>query len=461
MEYGLAEYAVNLARRHGADYAEALLEHSISVSQGSDQGVPNGSTSIKTNGIRVRIVKAKRLYTFSTNELDKSAISDMVAGARPFTGSDISLSREKRAKAKSFIREKRVVREEDMESDITEMDRSLSKIKWIKYRSIYATFGRTMRYFTNSDGSDIETSTPFVDAYASITVGSGRRSRETMAQAGCVGGYESFDVEAFSDDVMERAKGIKKVIDRGIEMKPAEISAIKNVVVSPEIVGIAAHESVGHPCEADRVFGREAAQAGTSYITKDNLRMSVGSKAVTIIDDPTLQEKSGFYMYDDEGIKSAPKVLIEKGRQKELLLDRNYAHVLGMKSNGSSRSSSYSNEPLIRMSNTYMKKGRASFDELIEEAHSGVYIKSFAEWNIDDTRTFSRYQGNEAYLIKNGELSRPVVNYRLEKPTLEFWHAVSMVANDLEFYVGECGKGEPTQGIPVTMGGPSALLTFS
>ncbi len=82
------------------------------------------------------------------------------------------------------------------------------------------------------------------------------------------------------------------------------------------------------------------------------------------------------------------------------------------------------------------------------------------EWNIDDTRSFSRYQGNEAYLIKNGSIGAPVKNFVLEKSTLDFWHAVRLVGKEREFHVGTCGKGEPMQGVPVMMGGASALLTF-
>jgi predicted Zn-dependent protease len=49
-------------------------------------------------------------------------------------------------------------------------------------------------------------------------------------------------------------------------------------------------------------------------------------------------------------VRARPKTLIEKGVQKELLTNREYARVLKGKSNGSSRSDSYANEPLIRMS---------------------------------------------------------------------------------------------------------------
>lgn len=82
------------------------------------------------------------------------------------------------------------------------------------------------------------------------------------------------------------------------------------------------------------------------------------------------------------------------------------------------------------------------------------------EWNIDDTRSFSRYQGSEAYMIKGGRLGKPVKNYRLESKTIDFWHAVRLVDREFELFLGNCGKGEPMQGVPVTMGGASALLSF-
>jgi TldD protein len=230
--------------------------------------------------------------------------------------------------------------------------------------------------------------------------------------------------------------------------------------MAPEIAGIAVHESVGHPHEADRVYGREAAQAGTSYLTPKNLGMEIGSEAITLVDDPTVRNSYGFYLYDDEGVKAEPKVLVEKGLQTGLLLNREYAKVMGTHSNGSARSDSYSNEPLIRMSNTYIRPGTASFEEIISEARNGVYIKNFMEWNIDDTRSFARYQGNEAYMIKNGRIDKPVKNFVIESGTIDFWHAARLMGNDLKRFVGNCGKGEPMQGVPVTMGGPTTLLSF-
>ena len=83
---------------------------------------------------------------------------------------------------------------------------------------------------------------------------------------------------------------------------------------------------------------------------------------------------------------------------------------------------------------------------------------SFMEWNIDDKRLNQKYVGAEAYLIENGRITKPVKRPILETTTPEIWSSIVKIANNMEFHAATCGKGEPMQGVPVTMGGPSALL---
>ncbi len=44
-----------------------------------------------------------------------------------------------------------------------------------------------------------------------------------------------------------------------------------DVVLGPEVVGIVCHESSGHPSEADRMLGRESAQAGETFLDRRSL----------------------------------------------------------------------------------------------------------------------------------------------------------------------------------------------
>jgi TldD protein len=184
----------------------------------------------------------------------------------------------------------------------------------------------------------------------------------------------------------------------------------------------------------------------------------IGTENVTIIDDPTLPNSYGFYLYDDEGIKAGPRTLIREGVIAGFLQNRETAAELGGGSNGAARSMGYDREPIIRMANTYMKPGDYSREELIEGVKHGVYMKSFMEWNIDDRRYNQRYVGLEAYLIEHGKVTTPVRNPILEVTTPGLYGSVDAVGKEMEFAGATCGKGDPMQGAPVWTGGPPIRL---
>ena len=131
---------------------------------------------------------------------------------------------------------------------------------------------------------------------------------------------------------------------------------------------------------------------------------------------------------------------------------------MNIKSNASSRATSYSVEPLIRMANTYLSPGDYKDEELIEGIKLGVLIKNFTEWNIDDLRLNQKYVGNEAYLIKNGRLSNPVKQPAIEITTPALWKSIDAISKRIELHSASCGKGEPQQGIPVFHGGPAMRI---
>ena len=458
--FSAAEYALGVAERLSPEYAEAFIEDSYANSYALEQGRLNGSSYVREKGIRIRIIKGKRLYTFSSNDLSEAAIKRLLSRPANFKGVNTEMSEERIAKDDFKCSEKGSIDGLDMLKELLIMDKALSRQKYVKFRNIYGGAGRTIDYFINSEGSHIRQEVPGTMVFASIIVGNGKETRQRMLNYGTVGGIAEFEKLGLAEQFTAEAKKSLNVIEKGVSLPKEELAGIREVIISPEICGIAAHESVGHPNEADRLFGREAAQAGTSYLTKDTLGMAIGSREVTLVDKPDIKGANGFMLYDEEGVKGKEKIIIKNGRQNELLANREYAKVLGRKSNGSARSDSFSNEPLVRMSNTYLEPGRYSLDDLEAEVKNGVRMESFTEWNIDDTRSFSRYQANEAYIIKNGSADRPVKNFILESKTLDFWKAVRMRTKDFRLYAGSCGKGEPMQGVDVTMGGPYALLKF-
>jgi len=250
------------------------------------------------------------------------------------------------------------------------------------------------------------------------------------------------------------AEGMSKVLLEGKALKASRY----DVVVGGEVAGIIAHEACGHPQEADRILGREAAQAGESYVKRDDIGRRIGSPAVNISDFPCLDHSYGFYGYDDEGVRAVKKALIREGRISGFLHNRETAHEFGTKSNAAARATSYGREPVVRMSNTFVEPGGHSLEELLEDVGEGVYIKTFQEWNIDDLRWNNRYVGLEAYAIEGGQIRAPVRSPVIEATTEVIFSSVDAVGKDLIFKSATCGKGQPDQNAPVWTGGPSMRM---
>ncbi len=309
-------------------------------------------------------------------------------------------------------------------------------------------------YLITTEGTRVQTTLPKPSFYYFVTVKEGNKSAQRYWHYGGCGGFEVIkswkipellhgEIRAITNNLKKSVKPPKKPID---------------IVCGPQVVGIMCHESVGHPHEADRIFGREAAQAGESFITRESIGTKIGTDIVTVVDDPLVEKSFGHYKYDNEGVKARRKFLIKNGKTNEFLHNRETAAAMGIKSNGSSRATQYNRESIVRMSNTFLLPGGYTEDELIREVKHGVYMKNFNEWNIDDKRLNQKYVGAECYLIENGELTKEVYQPTLEINTPDLWSSVRGIAKNTEYHAGTCGKAQPLQAIPVWFGGPSLLL---
>ena len=221
-----------------------------------------------------------------------------------------------------------------------------------------------------------------------------------------------------------------------------------DIVVSPMVSGIAAHESCGHPTEADRVLGREASQAGKSFIGPDGLGMKVGSEVVNVCDDPTLPHAIAYYETDDEGVRARRRYLYKEGRVHEFLQNRETASAFSTRSNGASRAVNYNVEAIVRMANTFVEPKDHSVEELLEGVKFGVYMKSFMEWNIDDKRYNFQFGCEIGWEIKRGKRVRMLKNPSYSGISTEFWNACEAIAGREHWTlwgVPNCGKGQPEQ----------------
>ena len=315
-------------------------------------------------------------------------------------------------------------------------------------------FKQVERAYSNSEGTDVQGHSPRWGIHFFLSGVEGGKSLQSYKYFGYTGGWEGFEKLGVLANTRELARGMKRNLREGKELPPGKM----DVVAGPNLSGIASHESSGHPMEADRILGREAAQAGKTFVSQGMLGKRIGSDLVNIIDDPTLPSSFGFYEFDEEGVRAQKRYLYKGGKINEFLLNRQSAQEMGLPPNGAARAVGYDRESIVRMSNTYVEPGDWDAQEIIEATRSGLYLKSYTEWNIDDRRYNQKYTGMEAYLIRDGEVTSPVRNPVLELTTPAFWGAVDAVGKDLEFDAGTCGKGDPMQGCDVWFGGPTIRL---
>jgi len=458
MQKDLADFAIKYLEKRGASYSEARLMHTDGSGFLLKNGNPEESGFGSASGLAIRFIKNNVLRFCSTNIMEKNQVKSIINSSLKLSNKEISEKTEfsdfTKQKEKYVVKQKKKLADMPPDKKLELLKEIDSNFKNLLGRYFILSDVLTKKYFTNSEGTQIESEIPLIEFLYILTLKEKNKTIQRYLQYGASSGYEILKKWKLLENLSQEVAALKNNLLHGIKPPKGKI----DIVAGPEVTGIACHEACGHPYEADRIFGREAAQAGESFVTEKMINTRIGSEVVTIVDDPTIENSYGFYKYDDEGVKARRKILMENGLINEFLHDRETSKKMNLTSNGSARATDTAVEPIVRMSNTFMLPGKHKEEELIEDIKIGVFIKNFMEWNIDDKRYNQKYVGNEAYLIKNGKIDKPILKPSIEITTPALFSAIDAVANNLKLISGTCGKGEPMQGIPVTMGGPSIRI---
>jgi TldD protein len=468
LEKDIVDYCLELAKSKKIEYAEARALDTNVENMVIKNGLLDAFAVSKDSGFCVRILADGGLGFASSNKWTKQEAVKVVNLAYKLAKNakrkdKIKFAEEKAVRTKWDVKQKKKIENVSAEGKIErlmEIDKAIMSQKTnVVARTLVYQSTLTEKYFVNTEGSIISSFVPRIEVtpFGVTIVEGGKMEQLPFKWFGYTGGWEAFEKWKLEEDLTREVQVLQRLLREGKAVKPGKM----DLVCGPEVVGIACHESCGHPMEADRILGREMSQAGRSFIYPGGpywIGTQIGSELVTIIDDPAIENSYGYYLYDDEGIKARPRYLYKKGVINEFLQNRETAAKLGTRSNGASRSINYDREAIVRMANTYLQPGDMTEEEIFEDIKYGIFMNSFTEWNIDDVRFNQRYIGREAYIIEKGELKAPVARPIIETTTKTFWMAVDGVSKKVGFVSAVCGKGDPGQGVPVDTGGPLARL---
>ncbi|MFI0905205.1 TldD/PmbA family protein [Streptomyces sioyaensis] len=238
-----------------------------------------------------------------------------------------------------------------------------------------------------------------------------------------------------------------------------------DLVVDPSNLWLTIHESIGHATELDRALGYEAAYAGTSFATFDQLgKLAYGSALMNVTGDRTAEHGLATIGYDDEGVAAQSWDLIKDGTLVGYQLDRRIAQLTGFsRSNGCAYADSPEHVPVQRMANVSLQPAPdgPSTEELISGVERGIYVVGDRSWSIDMQRYNFQFTEQRAYTIRNGRLCGQVRDVAYQGTTPEFWGSMEAVGGPHTYVLGgafNCGKAQPGQIAAVSHGCPSALF---
>jgi PmbA protein len=357
----LVEQALELARRSGADQAEAFYVESTSDSVDFENNRLAGIDSSTSRGIGIRVIAKGRVGFSSTSILD--GIADAVAAAM----STAKLTEPERHPFE-------LPREGSLEADIS--DREVEAISVAELM----TMGRTAVERLQPLADGILAGAGAGRAVATVRIGNNHGLRSSCRRSSwsfyalaqrvegtsvlwCHDGGASMHRDIDVDAAIEGAAGKVR-----LSLKEGRLpSGVRPVVFTPAALSAilaSLHSAVGAP----------AAYRKTSPLT-GRLGDEVLSKKVTILDDSRPEAGRAGSPFDDEGVPASAMPIIEEGVLKNFIADLRFAARLDL-APGRGRRAGYSSAPFPAASNWAMAGGRLALDELLAQAEGGLLVDS-------------------------------------------------------------------------------------
>jgi TldD protein len=260
---------------------------------------------------------------------------------------------------------------------------------------------------------------------------------------GGTGGWECLFLNRSQDQFIENAAS--NAIN--LLKAPDAEGGRKKVILSPAMVGLLSHEAIGHTVEADFV------NAGS--VAAEKIGQVVASSIVNLCDSGAsdfAEGAGGILPVDDEGVLTEKTYIIKDGKLASYLHSRETAAHYGVEPTGNSRAWEFSDEPLIRMRNTYIEPGKDNLADMINGIDDGYYIDGPQGGQADATGEFM-FGANKVRRIRSGKLAEFVQSVTVSGNAFEVLKSVDAVSRDFKWDLGSghCGKGQPAK---VDAGGP-------
>lgn len=302
----------------------------------------------------------------------------------------------------------------DLQSEIYKQDERV-----IDGTQAIAGFGSFEKAIFNSNGIDLADNGSFDYTYALAIVSDGNEM------------YNGIEIASGKMADFDKTNVAKEAVKEAIEtMGYSSVdSGEYTVVFSNKVMAslLSCYSSI---------FSAEAAQKGLSLL-KDKEGEIIAADIITLTDDPLYNDALVKSTFDDEGVATYSKNIIENGKFTTLLHNLATAAKAGVKTTGNGYKASYSSPVGINHYNFYINPVKGSLEDLFAEAGNGIYITSVEGMHAGADPISGDFSLSSAgFRIENGKKTTPVKGITISGNFLELLKDISSVGEDLKFNPG-------------------------
>lgn len=194
------------------------------------------------------------------------------------------------------------------------------------------------------------------------------------------------------------------------------------------------------------VFSADSVQKGLSLL-KDKLGEEIASSKVNLIDNPFLNESSTKLTFDDEGVATNKKTLIEKGVLKTYLHNIKTSKKDGVVSTGNGFKSSYKSTVGISPTSFYIEKGERSLEDIISTSDECILITELQGLHSGASPVSGDFSlAAIGSFVKDGKIQNSIEQITVSGNFYELLKNISEVASDFKLSspTGAGGFGGPS-----------------
>ena len=253
---------------------------------------------------------------------------------------------------------------------------------------------------SNGFEGDSENSYYFLSASVSVTDGDARPQGNW---------YES---SIFSDQLVRKdiaRKAMKRAIDR---LGQAKIGSGKMPMI---VENKSAGQLIGPMISA---LNGSSIQQKQSYLIGMKGE-KIGSELMTLTDDPFIVSARGSRLFDNEGMATQKRAVIENGILKNYYIDTYYGKKLDMEATSGSTT------------NLVFKPGNKDLEGLLADIDRGILVTGFNGGNSNGVTGDFSY-GIEGFLVEKGKLIQPVAEMNITGNFKQMWNDLVAVGNDVD-----------------------------